>query len=82
MSEKTVSAEPIEHHRTCPEGMDASKPMNETCWAMLDKGPCWHSGTSLWETEFWIPLLDSLEAVMNYLEIEYRKHSSFKRTDI
>lgn len=63
------------HMRTPPDYMDPSKPSHETCWAMLDKGPCWHDGTSLWASEYWIPMLDEMgeEYVFGELEREYRK---------
>lgn len=70
------------HHRHAPYYMDATKPSHKSCWAMLDKGPCWHDGTSLWASEYWIPLLDNAgeEAVFSALEREYVKHFS-KKTD-
>lgn len=61
------------HHRTPLDYMDANKPSHECCWTMLDKGPCWHDGTSLWASEYWIPLLEQggEEAVFRRLEQQY-----------
>ena len=39
---------------------------------LLD-GPCWHNGTSLWASEFWVPLYEAggPDAVWRRLEREY-----------
>lgn len=48
----------IEIHRASPPDYAPSvTPSNDYCWA-LGK-PCWHDGSSLWASEYWIPLWDN-----------------------
>lgn len=42
------------HKRTKPDWSDNEKPDNEDCWLL--KGPCWHDGSSLQASEYYIPL--------------------------
>ena len=50
-----------------------SEPDHDYC-ELLD-GPCWHDGTSLWASEYWIPLYEreGEEAVWRRLEQEYAR---------
>lgn len=47
---------------------------HEYCWIL--GGKCWHDGTSLWASEYWIPLLERQgeDAVWIELEHQYRRH--------
>lgn len=49
-----VGAAGLEKHSRTPfEYSDKSKPDHADCW--LIGGPCWHDGTSLWASEYWMP---------------------------
>lgn len=41
----------------------------------FNDGPCWHDGTSLWASEYWIPniLPGGSDAIFSKLEFEYPK---------
>jgi hypothetical protein len=41
------------HYRTPPDYMKDDAPSCNPCW--LIGGPCWHDGSSMQATEFWIP---------------------------
>ena len=41
------------HYHSPPEYMENSPPHHDDCWLL--GGPCWHDGTSMYVTEFWIP---------------------------
>ena len=61
------------HYRAAPEYMESDEPSHDQCWIL--GGRCWHDGTSLWASEYWIPLLQSggEAAIWHALEYEYRK---------
>jgi len=42
------------HYRNPPKYMADDSPSHDNCWVL--KCPCWHDGTSLWATEYWIPM--------------------------
>lgn len=41
------------HYRTPPDHMKDDAPYPGACWLL--GGPCWHDGSSMQATEFWIP---------------------------
>lgn len=41
------------HYRAPPDYMKDDAPSGNPCW--LIHGPCWHDGSSMQATEFWIP---------------------------
>jgi hypothetical protein len=41
------------HWRSPPECMQDQPPSQDTCWLL--HCPCWHDGSALQVTEFWIP---------------------------
>jgi len=64
------------HWRNRPDWMDRSEPDHEHCWLL--NGPCWHDGSSLQATEYWIPLWLSVrgqehehQTMFDYLWGEY-----------
>ena len=44
----------IEFHYRTPGKGDSKPPDHDQCW--LIKCPCWHDGSSLWASEYWIPM--------------------------
>jgi len=67
----------VEFHRPTPETyQDQVKPDHESCWIL--GGRCWHDGTSLWASEYWVPLLerDGERAIWDALHVEYRRRFS------
>jgi hypothetical protein len=44
---------------------------HEDCWIL--RGACWHDGTSVWASDYWIPMYESLgeQAVMEALVRTY-----------
>lgn len=65
----------VEFHYRHPEDyMSAEYPCtHDHCWIL--GGKCWHDGTSLWASEYWVPLLerDGEAGVWAALEREYRR---------
>ena len=64
----------VEHHmRTAPDYYEGKPADHTDCWLL--GGPCWHDGTSLYATEFMIPLLEreGEDALWLQLEREYDK---------
>lgn len=41
------------HWRSPPAWAEGKPADKENCWLL--KGPCWHDGSSLWASEYWIP---------------------------
>lgn len=41
------------HRRAPPDYQQGEPPTHDDCWLL--KAPCWHDGSSLQATEFWIP---------------------------
>lgn len=44
------------HYRTPYRGRN-EPPSHDECWLL--KAPCWHDGSSLWASEYWIPLWEN-----------------------
>ncbi len=45
----------IEYHwRVPPEHMENDAPSSDNCWLL--KCPCWHDGSSMHVTDYWIPM--------------------------
>jgi hypothetical protein len=57
------------HWRTQPSWSNSSEPDHERCW-LLD-GPCWHDGSSLEATDYWIPLWLSIRGQSNEHQIMF-----------
>ena len=41
------------HYLSPPDYMPKDTPSQEHCWLL--EARCWHDGTSLWASEFWVP---------------------------
>ena len=41
------------HYRQPPEHMKDDAPTQDQCWLL--KAPCWHDGSSMQATDYWIP---------------------------
>ena len=46
-------------------------------------GPCWHDGTSLWASEFWVPLYKTggADAIWRELECDYHQRFADKSAE-
>lgn len=44
----------IEFHYRTPYRGNTKPPDHDECW--LIKCPCWHDGSSLWASEYWVPM--------------------------
>lgn len=67
----------VEAHRREPAlYQDDSSKHDER--SLLDGRPCWHDGTSLWASEYWLPLLEKVGegAVFDEMERRYKEFMS------
>ena len=48
------------HYRKPPAYMADQAPSHETCHA-FDGNACWHDGTGLWASEYWIPMWQTMK---------------------
>ena len=60
------------HYRAAPDYMRGDAPSQDKCWLL--GCPCWHDGSSLQASEFWIPFWvqdkDNHKGMFNLLEGE------------
>lgn len=42
------------HYAVQPDFLNTNSHHQECWW--LDGAPCWHTGTSLWASEYWLPM--------------------------
>lgn len=55
---ETINSAGIEYHfREPPEHMKDEAPSQDRCWLL--GAPCWHDGSSLQASEFWVPIWES-----------------------
>lgn len=47
----------IEFHYRTPHIGCNEPPSHDECWLL--KAPCWHDGSNLWASEYWIPLWEN-----------------------
>jgi hypothetical protein len=61
------------HYREPPDYMADDAPSHDQCWLL--KAPCWHDGSSMHATEFFIPMWKSAphdhEGMFRLLQREY-----------
>jgi hypothetical protein len=69
------------HYRAPPDYMANDAPSHDECWLL--KQPCWHDGSSLQASEYWIPRWMAAphehSEMFRRLEAEYR--SRFEKED-
>lgn len=61
------------NEKSKPDYFDGKEASQERC--DFNMGKCWHDGTSLWASEYWIPhiLPRGAEAIWQRLEANYRE---------
>lgn len=61
-----------EHRRTPAKYQEWRRPDHAACWLL--EGPCWHDGSSLYASDYLIPLYHALgeDGLWRQLEQEYR----------
>ena len=64
------------HYREPPEHMKDDAPSQDRCWLL--KAPCWHDGSSMQVTDYWIPQWQKSPhdhaRMLALLEIAMEKH--------